>query len=286
MAKLRFGIVGGDKRQIKLYESLVLDGHLVHITGFENYSDDIKNSNLKSNLKNSDYIILPIPVSQDKKFLNMPFSKNKVEISENFIKLLENKKVFCYDVGSLLSICKNFKKINLYDFSRREEFVKENAVLTAIGAIDIAIKNYEKSIYGSRCLVCGFGRIGSALAPLLKSMGAIVSVSARKIDDILMIKSCACKAILTSDIYKSRGYDLIFNTVPSQILGYKELKYLTRNSLIIDLASFPGGLDKRSVEQLNLRLIHALGVPGKFFPESSGKIIKNTIYNMIWEEDL
>ena len=38
--------------------------------------------------------------------------------------------------------CKNFKKINLYDFSQREEFVKENAVLTAIGAIDIAIKNY------------------------------------------------------------------------------------------------------------------------------------------------
>lgn len=288
MAKLRIGIIGGDKRQIELAKSIKEDDNEVYITGFENFEEEIaiENSDLEETINSSDFLVLPIPISRDKRSLNMPFSSTIIKINENLAQQLENKKIFCYDSKALTNICEAFKEFKLYDFSNREDFLQKNALLTAEGAVDIAIQNYDGSIYGSRCLVCGFGRIGKALAPILRKMGATVSVSARKIDDMLMIKTLDCRAILTSEIYKTQGYDLIFNTIPSLVLNKEVLESSAKGALIIDLASLPGGVDKVAAKALGIKVIHALGVPGKVSPKASGEVIKNTIYNMIQEANL
>ena len=61
------------------------------------------------------------------------------------------------------------------------------------------------------------------------------------------------------------------------------LKRIKKDTLIIDLASRPGGVDFSAAKELGLRVIWALSLPGKIAPVTSGAIIKDTVMNIIKE---
>ena len=46
----------------------------------------------------------------------------------------------------------------------------------------------------------------------------------------------------------------------------------------------PGGVDFDSAQRMGITAIHALSLPGKVAPKTSGEIIKNTIFNILEEE--
>ena len=81
-------------------------------------------------------------------------------------------------------------------------------------------------------------------------------------------------------------FDIIFNTVPHIIFNARILARTAQNALVIDLASMPGGVDFKAAERLNIKAVHALSLPGKVAPKTSGIIIKNAVYNIIREENL
>ena len=70
------------------------------------------------------------------------------------------------------------------------------------------------------------------------------------------------------------------------ILNAHILAKTALNALVIDLASMPGGVDFSAAKRLNIKTVHALSLPGKVAPKSSGIIIKNAVYNIIREENL
>ena len=67
------------------------------------------------------------------------------------------------------------------------------------------------------------------------------------------------------------------------ILNEKNLKYVDKEALLIDLASNPGGIDQSIAKELNLKFIWALSLPGRIAPVTSAEFIKNTIYNILDE---
>ena len=283
----RFGIIGGDLRQIYLAKKLQKDKNEVFVCGFENFVgfDKLKLKSLKISdlISSSKYIILPVPASRNKKVINAPFSNSDIVLSEKLFSNLKNKVVFAGIVSSLIE---DVKPSGLYirDYYQREDFLIPNALLTAEGAVSIALKEYGKSIFSSRCLVVGFGRIGKTLAKLLKNMGAKVTVSARSVKDVSLAKISGFETTNVSKINEKADFDLIFNTVPALVLNEDVLGYLSSARMIIDLASSPGGTDKLAAEELGIKLIPALGIPGKCFPEAAGEIIADVIYKMIEEE--
>ncbi len=283
----RFGIIGGDLRQIYLAKKLQKDKNEVFVCGFENFVgfDKLKLKSLKISdlISSSKYIILPVPASRNKKVINAPFSNSDIVLSEKLFSNLKNKVVFAGIVSSLIE---DVKPSGLYirDYYQREDFLIPNALLTAEGAVSIALKEYGKSIFSSRCLVVGFGRIGKILAKLLKNMGAKVTVSARSVKDVSLAKISGFETTNVSKINEKADFDLIFNTVPALVLNEDVLGYLSSARMIIDLASSPGGTDKLAAEELGIKLIPALGIPGKCFPEAAGEIIADVIYKMIEEE--
>lgn len=283
----RFGIIGGDLRQIYLAKKLQKDKNEVFVCGFENFVgfDKLKLKSLKISdlISSSKYIILPVPASRNKKVINAPFSNSDIVLSEKLFSNLKNKVVFAGIVSSLIE---DVKPSGLYirDYYQREDFLIPNALLTAEGAVSIALKEYGKSIFSSRCLVVGFGRIGKILAKLLKNMGAKVTVSARSVKDVSLAKISGFETTNISKISEKADFDLIFNTVPALVLNEGVLGYLSSARMIIDLASSPGGTDKLAAEELGIKLIPALGIPGKCFPEAAGEIIADVIYKMIEEE--
>jgi dipicolinate synthase subunit A len=66
------------------------------------------------------------------------------------------------------------------------------------------------------------------------------------------------------------------------IIDEKVLTTLDK-TLIIDIASLPGGVDFEAAKQLNVKTIHALSLPGKVAPDTAGDIILKTVLNMLNE---
>ena len=77
--------------------------------------------------------------------------------------------------------------------------------------------------------------------------------------------------------------DVIFNTIPSMVLDGERILNINQDTLIVDIASVPGGVDLEKAKDLNIKVIWALGLPGKVAPKTAAMILKNTITNIIEE---
>ena len=178
------------------------------------------------------------------------------------------------------------KGCRVYDYFEREELAVKNAVPTVEGAIQIAMEELPTTLFGSRVLVIGYGRVGRLLAHRLKGLGARVTVSARSFRDLAWIEAYGYCAEHTDQLAGWLcSYDLIINTVPAQVLGEAALEDVSSDCLIIDLASRPGGVDFESAAALGLKVIWALSLPGKVAPLSSGQIIRDTVYHILQEAE-
>ena len=286
--KNSFCILGGDMRQIFLYKSLVNDGHNVKIYGFSekkvNFNINFE-KNISSALKESDFVILPVPVTRSGNTLYAPFSELEIFLDDNMAEKIKDKKIFCGAAKKVKKLSEKWQNLALKDYSLREDFSILNAVPTAEGAIKIAIEELEGTIDSSKILVVGFGKIGKVLCKLLKNLGADVTASARSEADIAWIQALGYKSTKTNELPNKLSFDLIFNTVPAMVFSRSNLLKCSPNAKIIDLASMPGGVDFKTAELLGLKAIHALGLPGRFSPKAAGEIIKKTIYTMLKEEN-
>lgn len=118
------------------------------------------------------------------------------------------------------------------------------AVPTAEGAIQVAMENMDTTLHGSRALVIGFGRVGKLVAHRLQSLGARVTISARKCEDWAWAQAYGYGTEDSMRLeYWMGGFDLIVNTVPALILNRAHLERVQPGAFIIDLASIPGGVD-------------------------------------------
>lgn len=281
----KISVIGGDLRQLTLAKLLIEDGYDVTVSGFgkDSFSEKFKTENDPKKAANADILILPMPASIGKNLLNAPFAGEDILISD----IAENTPPDALILGGKLnaSIYEAFKVQKCIDYGERNELMIKNAVPTAEGAIELAISETPSTIAHSNCLVIGYGRIGKVLSKMLYDMNANVTVSARKYSDLAWISVNGCNAVHNKDLINSiNEYDVIFNTAPALILDEKILQKINPDSIVIDLASKPGGVDFGKAKDLGLKVIWALSIPGKTAPISSGEIIKETVSNIFSEE--
>ncbi len=278
-------VIGGDLRQITLAFLLKKEGYDVKIFGFDKQIDtkNLKKAKNEEDAARAEIVILPLPVSHDGVLLNSPFCENEIKLSSLFEKISSDTIIF----GGKLTPNDILQKRNIktYDYLEREELSVANAIPTAEGAIEIALSETPHTLHKSSCLVVGYGRIGKILADRLKAFGADVTVSARKCADFAWCDANGVKCVHSNALSETiKNYQVIFNTVPSVIFDEKLLKEIEENTLIIDLASKPGGVDFSLAKDLGIKVIWALSLPGKVAPITSGEIIKNTIINILREK--
>ena len=280
-----FGILGGDKRQLFLADSLVKDGYSVILGGFDNLRSvgNISIADIRTALNYSDAVIFPLPSVRSDGSLNASFANTNIFFDEEELEILKSKPVFASMRDRLIRAYPSLKSAKIYDYAARDDFAILNAVPTAEGAIECAMSAYEGTIAGSHSLVVGFGRIGKVLAKLLKALGSEVTVSARNNSDIAFINALGYKAANTEELKEIKDIDLVFNTVPSMIFNEELLKNTDRNTLVIDLASLPGGVDFEAARALRIDAQRALSLPGKCAPKAAGEIIKTTVFRIIEE---
>ena len=284
-----FSIIGGDLRIIKLAKMLAEDGNNVYTYGMEKAEELKENKNiimcnkLQETVKKSEIIIGPIPFSSNGKDINAPFSDNIISIRE-LMHVINSKILIAVSITPYVYDLANDEYIEIIDIMKREELAVLNTISTAEGTIEIIIANTNKIIHGSKVLILGFGRIGKVLARKLAGLSAKVTCAARKDEDLAWIRAYGHMETNINAIGENLSeYDVIINTVPHLVLTSEKIKYVKDDCLLVDLASNPGGIDKKAAKDKNLKLIWALALPGKVAPVTTAEFIKDTVYNILKE---
>lgn len=287
MHNMKYAVIGGDLRSVKLANLIQADGNNVNIYGFRNAGFEVgieESENLLEAIKDVDVVIGPLPCSNDNETINAPFHTGKMYINEVFKIMSKNQLFVAGRIGEKIAHMAHVYNIYAVDLLEREEMAVLNAIPTAEGAIQIAMEEMPITLHHSNVLILGFGRIGKILAKMLDGIGANVYIEARKYADIAWVNSYNYKSVLMSEI---KDYlpkmDVIFNTIPHVILDTDLLSEISKETLIIDLASKPGGVDFEKANAMGLKAIWALSLPGKVAPVSAAKFIKDTVYNIIDE---
>ena len=272
---MRIAVIGGDKRMLFAAKEFLNEGHEVCIAGFDHLLSlcDIRVFDFESAAGWAEMIVLPVRPLRGE-LLNAPCTNQALPIRE--LLQMTGKKPVYSGCGELVA---RYTDAPVYDYTLREDFSCRNAELTAEGALGLVLSDYEGSVYGSRILVTGYGRIGSLLSEMLYHLGADVTVAARKLSDLSVIGLKGMTAKRYSELDHSR-FDIIFNTVPSLVLDENAVSRMRGDVFIVDLASLPGGVDFDAAARRGLSCVHALSLPGKTAPLAAGRIIKDTILFM------
>ena len=181
------------------------------------------------------------------------------------------------------------------DYCKNENFAEKNGILTAEGALWLAQNHLERALYRSRVLVCGYGRIGRVLSGLLLAHGADVTVCSRSALSKTQALFAGARHTDFSGLVQPGNYDLVYNTVPHMIFTKRELQALRRDTVLVDLASFPGGVElgvpvlgicygcQLMAHTLGITVVDGRNLPGRTAPETAGALIGETVAEMIEE---
>lgn len=157
------------------------------------------------------------------------------------------------------------------DPSHDEALLRVNAQLTAEGAIACAMQRPGRALLGSTCVVTGFGRIGQALVERLTALHAFVIVCARNEAQMRRAHEMGAHPLPLERLAQAcTQADVILNTVPARILHEAVLERIGQETLLIELASPPYGADPETAKRLNVRMVLAGGLPGKYAPMDAG----------------
>ncbi|MDR0813517.1 MAG: dipicolinate synthase subunit DpsA [Oscillospiraceae bacterium] len=282
----KFGIIGGDMRQRFLAEGLHADGHRVSVCGLENSLAGAQfGAPIQTVCAESDILILPLPALTAEGCVAAPLSNRIIYIADVFEHAKRGGLILAGRVDRETRNSATQHSLTLIDYFDREEMTVRNALATAEGAVQILMEETSACLAGAKILILGYGRIGKLLARSLDSLNARVTVSARKESDRAWVECFGYSAVSPEEAESRLGvFDIIVNTVPSRVMTDERLQHVRQDALILDLASKPGGIDFQAAQELNLRIIWALSLPGRVAPKTSGDIIRKTVYCILKEQ--
>lgn len=176
--------------------------------------------------------------------------------------------------------------VELLDYFARPELAVRNAIPTAEGCIGILMARRTRTLWGSAVLVLGFGPVGQALGVRLAALGAQVTVAARRPAQQALAESLGLRAAPLSRLEAlAPAFDTVVNTIPAPVLPAAVLARLRPASLIVDLASRPGGVDFAAAAHCGHTALHALSLPAACAPETAGEAVARTVCEMLQERE-
>lgn len=283
---VRLAVVGGDDRELFLIPELVKLGAYITVVGFEKGPEltGIKAvSTLQEAVPGVDAILLPMPGTDDRGIVKAKYGQAPLQLTKEVLQLIPpSVPVFIGWARSALKTAAKAFGLKLVEYNTVDELAILNSIPSAEGAIQMAMEATPITIHGSDSMVLGFGKSGSTLARTLHAMGAKVSVVARKEGDLARAYEMGLQPVHLMDLALEAGKaDIIFNTVPSLVLDRVVLDNVSRDAVIIDIASPPGGTDFEYAALLGIKAMLAPGLPGIVAPKTAGRILAQVLPKLI-----
>lgn len=279
-------VLGGDYREIELIREFIAQGASVITYGFPplpELSSAKQSDNIWDAIQSANVIVVGMGGLDVGGKVRTMDPNATIYITEELLEAIgTNAPVFIGVARPRLKNLANKHGVRLVEVAEVDEIAIANSVPTAEGAIQIAMEELPITIHGSYSFVTGFGRVGQTMARVLLALGAHTYVIARNPAQLARADEMGAIAIPLSSIKEYMNLaDAVFNTIPYVVLTEDVLKHMKPGSIIIDLASHPGGTDFDAAAKLGIRAILALGLPGKVAPKTAGQILVKTVPDLI-----
>ncbi|MEI7026321.1 dipicolinate synthase subunit DpsA [Paenibacillus sp. y28] len=287
---LQVAFIGGDARQLEVIHKFAELDASVTMVGFDNLQSEFSGVN-KKKLEPDWFgdlhaLVLPAVGTDDDGVVDTIFSDEVLRITEDHIgRLPKQAKVYTGMAKPFLKgLCAKFD-IELVELFERDDVAIYNSIPTAEGALMMAIQNTDITVHGSRSMVLGMGRTGLTMARTLQGVGAEVKVGIRRPEHFARAIEMGFDAFYLHELAdRVKNIDLLFNTIPTMIVTAQVIANIPHRALIIDLASRPGGTDFRYAEKRGVKAMLAPGLPGIVAPKTAGRIIANTLSQLILDD--
>ncbi|MCL1924826.1 MAG: hypothetical protein FWF50_04495 [Defluviitaleaceae bacterium] len=141
----------------------------------------------------------------------------------------------------LKELVSNIDENKLNKILETEEYKLYNAMITAEGAIKIALENCEMGIALTDVILIGYGRIGKPLAKMLTGMNANLTIVEKDKTEIMNAK------VLGYNIFSNcnmKNANIIFNTV-------EDYSFQETDAIIIDLATQKNQKDIEKIKKID-----------------------------------
>ncbi len=209
-------------------------------------------------------VLLPVPTTKDGKHV---FGTD-ILLSDTLCNADENSVIVGYGLPDWFISLIGKRGSSVLDLSLDEEYLCDNAYITAVGALGYILTSVNKSPDGVHFGIVGYGRIGSRLVRMLLFLGARIRVYTSKVLNCIQLGECGIDCAMVSDndggIYDFSGIDILINTAPKDMSEAVQRGRVSKDMRIIELASGDNFKCIDGVEKLP-------GIPEKMFWESAGR---------------
>lgn len=259
--------LGGDRRYLNVIDSLKSE-HDVTVCGYDEVNIDVKKEKISDiNIDKYNLIIVPFSGINDEGLLKSLDGDLRLT---NLDKVDKNATV----VTGLVTEKIKSLGCNVVSFLDFADIKFLNNKVTVDGIEDDIKDRNQKNI-----TILGYGNIGKELYKRLrtKNINCIVGeIDDKKINEL-------DNSFNTSDVNEFKNAvsisNIIINTVPKNIITDEIIKSIKKGAYVLDVASYPYGINKEKTEGLNYHLYS--GIPGKYNPEESGKVLLKKIEGII-----
>ena len=288
---LNIAILGGDRRQRYAVQRILQEFDGLRLWGMsygvEPPDGTVEVSTAAEALEGAQVVLLPLPTTKDGLTLSCEGeTADRIPLSL----LSEMIPAGALVIGGKIPesfLCKLRERgLRVVDYFHSEQFQVKNAYLTAEGAVSIAANYLTRTLRGAEIAVTGYGRIAEQLCDLLLGIGAKVTLLARREGDLALAKVRGCRTVRIDEEGRFRtavlhGYDLIYNTVPVWLFDRSFLEQVDRETVMVELASAPGGFDICSAKELGSNICWAPSLPGKYAPQSAGELVGECVLEIL-----
>ncbi len=306
----RFAVIGGDGRMTHMAERLAEGGHEVAVLGCgaqgmpaDSHGGRIRRAeSLDDALEGAEVLVLPLPVTRDGETVACPREAGCVVTLAEIVDAIARRPGLRVFGGRLPEVLARRDGTasdptggaipRVVDYYLDEGFQLRNAYITAEAAVMSAMQLIDCTLRGATVAVIGYGRIGRMLARLLHALGAEVTVAARREESLLWAALEGAHPLPLGATGRPGGglyplcfgHEVIFNTVPVQLIGREHLSRMEPGTVILDLASAPFGVDEaeaRLAATEGIRYVRAPSLPGVYAPREAGYIVADYILGML-----
>lgn len=266
---MKFTVLGGDGRTLHLLRLLRQRGHSLSPYALERELVCTP----KPDFEHTDAVLLPLPAEKDGA-LFAPFSDKRHDFSTIFVEIPPGTLLLGGRISPpLRELCRKMS-LPLRDYYDSPQLGDRLAQLSAEAALWLLFGASPLALMGSRVLIYGFGRIGSALAQRSLALGAAVTVCARDPEQRSRARLLGCAA---AEFSARPPADFAVNTVPSPHISARELP----GCLCLELASPPYGFPG---EEIGSAVLDGSALPGRCTPLSAAAATADTILNIMEDE--
>ena len=286
MKKLVILALGGDARTVYMCSELAKD-HTVYAYGtVSEPAGAVSLKDLSDLTEKADVLILPMSsgLTETAYEKTVSFGRGAVSAEILFGCLKDNALILGGRSEKALIDLIESNGLMYTDYLKIRSLVIKNAIPTAEGALQIVMEQSPETVFGSRVLITGFGTVAKATAKLFAAAGARVCCAVRRREAAADAEAYGYESADISKLAEiiSR-YDVIINTVPALILERPVLENADRKAVIVDLASATGGTDFKAADELGIKAVHALALPGKVAPAAAGRYLAEAAEEIISE---